>query len=182
MRALRAFWRDLRNRFPLFGPAIRRAGHRAPAHFRRHETRLHSRQSGARRCGDRQHEDPRRGHLALCPLGAAARPQGHRGGAARPRRIHREIFRDRARFACARLCRRDVRLARPGRCPTTRSPTGKRATCAISPNTSSTSKRSWSRWCCPIARRRSTRSAIPWAAPSASGPATTAAAGSTAWC
>ncbi len=82
--------------------------------FRRHETRLHPRQSGARQCCGRQHQDPGRGHLALCALRAAARPQGHGGRAARPRRIHREIFRDGARSAHARICRRDVRLARAG--------------------------------------------------------------------
>ena len=59
-------------------------------------------------------EDPRRRRAALCALGAAARPQGHGLPVPGPRRIHREIFRDRARPARARLRGRDARLARAG--------------------------------------------------------------------
>ena len=42
--------------------------------------------------------DPGRGHFAFCALYATARTQRHSGRAARPRRIHREIFRDRTRL------------------------------------------------------------------------------------
>ena len=51
---------------------------------------------------------------ALRALGAAAGPQGHGLPVPGPRRVHREIFRDRARPARPRLRGRDARLARAG--------------------------------------------------------------------
>ena len=93
-------------------------------------------------------------NFALCALGAAAGPQGHGRRHAGPRGIHREIFRDRARSARARICGRDVRLARAGsfRPQAVRSPQGLRE--KFLRTTSPTSKRSWSRWSCPTVRRR----------------------------
>ena len=80
-----------------------------------------------------------------------------------PRRIHREIFRDRARPARARLRGRDARLARAGRFATRCCAIRSRAMCEISPNTRPTSKPSCARSCCRIARRRITPSRIRWA-------------------
>ena len=94
-------------------PAIRRMLPAIPLPV--HEPRLHSRQSGARGRGHRHAEDAGRRLAALCALGAAAGTQGHGLPVPRPRRVHREIFRDRARPARARLRGRDARLARAGR-------------------------------------------------------------------
>ena len=79
-----------------------------------HDARLDSRQSGSGGCRQRHHQDPRRRRIALRALGAAGRAQGHRLRLHRAQRADREIFRDRARLARARLCGGDDRLARPG--------------------------------------------------------------------
>ncbi len=75
---------------------------------------FHSRQSGARWRCHRHPENTRRRGAALCALGPAAGTQGHRLPVPGPRRVHREVFRDRARPACAWLRRRHARLARAG--------------------------------------------------------------------
>ena len=133
---------------------IRPASHPAPAPRAVHETRLHSRQSGARQCGGRQHQDAGRGQFALCALGAAARPQGHGGACCRGApNSSRNISRPCA--ICARAALRWRPSTGAGRaCRTARSPTATRAMCAISRNTKPISTPSWSRWCCPTARRR----------------------------
>ena len=51
---------------------------------------------------------------ALCALAASGGPPRHRVHLSGPRRMDRKIFRDRARFARARICGGDARLARPG--------------------------------------------------------------------
>ena len=94
---------------------------------------------------------------ALRALAAAAGPQGHRLHVPGPRRIHREIFRDRARAARARLRGRDARLARPGHVAAHAQRSAARAMSATSPNTSSTSTCSCARSCCRTARRRCSR-------------------------
>src|SRR5262245_26121006 len=93
-------------------PAI--SAWRASLTFLLHETRLHSCQSGARRRGNRRDQNLRRGEPAFCALGAVAGAQRQRGCAAGPRRVHREIFRDRSRSSRSRLCGGNFRLARTG--------------------------------------------------------------------
>ena len=53
-------------------------------------------------------------HVALCALGGAGQWQGDRLRLRRARRVHREIFRNGARSAQARLCGGDDRLAGTG--------------------------------------------------------------------
>ena len=81
---------------------------------------------------------------ALCALAAAARPQGHGLHVPGPRRIHREIFRDGARPARARLCGRDARLARAGAVRARAVAIRARAMSATSPSTTATSRPSCS--------------------------------------
>ena len=101
---------------------------------------------------------------ALRALGAAAGPQGHGLPVPGPRRVHREIFRDRARPARARLRGRDARLARAGAVGPRAARTAARAMCGISPNTDRPRNLHAARSCCRIARRRSSRWRIRWAA------------------
>ena len=83
---------------------------------------------------------PRRRDAALCALGAAAGAQGHGLPVPGPRRVHREIFRDRARPARARLRGRDARLARAGRLGAAAAQSAQGLCAPISPTTTSTSR------------------------------------------
>ena len=96
---------------PAFPPLIFSAFHLAgPAH----DAGLDSRQSGSGRCRQRHHQDAGWRRIAVCALGAAGGPQGHRLRVHRPRRADRKIFRDGARSARPRFRGGDDRLARAG--------------------------------------------------------------------
>ena len=79
-----------------------------------HDTAVDTGQSrsGGRDC--RNDRDAGWRHVALCALGGAGGRQGHRLRLRRARRVHREIFRNGAGSAQARVCGGDDRLARTG--------------------------------------------------------------------
>ena len=71
--------------------------------------------------------------IALCALAAAGGAQGHGLPVSRARRVHREIFRDRARPARARFCGGHASTGAGRGFPQRRCAIRARATCAISP-------------------------------------------------